>query len=83
MTVQAKTPDIAGVADIGAGTDAPTLPPGARQAVTTATLTCAWVRTGDGALVMQWTAQIPADAYEETTAQTPADAHEEPTKAAA
>jgi hypothetical protein len=86
MTVQAKTPDIAdiaGVADIGAGTGAPTLQPCAHQAATPATLTCSWVRDGDGALVMRWTAQTPADAHEEITAQTPADAHEETTKAAA
>jgi hypothetical protein len=67
MTVQAKTPDIAGVAEIGAGAGAPTLQPGTRQAVTPATLTCAWVRNGDGALVMRWTAQTPADAHEEIT----------------
>jgi hypothetical protein len=49
MIVQAKTPDIVGVA------------------VSPAALTCAWVRTGDGALVMRWTAQTTADAYEEIT----------------
>jgi hypothetical protein len=66
MTVQAKTSDIAGVADIGAGTNAATVQPDARQASPPA-LTCAWVRTSDGALVMQWTAQTPADAHEEMT----------------
>jgi hypothetical protein len=67
MIVQARTPDNAGVADIGARTSAPTLQPGARQAATSATLTCAWVRTDDGALVMRWTAQTPADVHEEIT----------------
>jgi hypothetical protein len=67
MTVQAKTPDLADVADTGTGTGSPTLPPGARQAASRATLTCAWVRADDGALVMRWTAQAPADAPGEMT----------------
>jgi hypothetical protein len=67
MIMQAKTPDIAGVADIGTGTSAPTVRQGARQAVGPAALTCAWVRTGDGALVMRWTGQTTADAHEEMT----------------
>ena len=67
MTVQAKTPDIADVTDTGTGTGSPALQPGARQAVSPATLTCTWVRTGDGALVMRWTAQRPADAHEAMT----------------
>jgi hypothetical protein len=69
MTVQTKTPDIAAVSvvDIGNGAGARTRQPGADQAVNPAALTCAWVRTGDGALVMQWTAQTPEDAHQETT----------------
>jgi hypothetical protein len=52
MTVQTKTPDIAVVraVDINAGTG---------------TLTCAWVRADDGALVMQWTGQTPEDTRQE------------------
>jgi hypothetical protein len=70
MTVPTKTPDIAAVVamDIGKGTGAPARQPGAHQAANPVTLTCTWVRTGDGALVMQRTAQTPEDAHEMTKA---------------
>jgi hypothetical protein len=69
MTVQTKTPDIAAVSvvDIGRQAGARARQQGAHQAVNPATLTCTWVRTGDGALVMQWTVQTSEDAQEEMT----------------
>jgi hypothetical protein len=69
MTVQNQTPDIAadGVVRIGEGTGAPTLLPDGRQAVNRTTLTCTWVMTDDGALVMRWTAQPAEDERELTT----------------
>lgn len=65
--MQAKTPDTTGVADIGTGTSAPTVQQGACRAAGPAALTCTWVRTGDGTLVMQWTGQTTADAHQEMT----------------
>jgi hypothetical protein len=88
MTAQAKTPDIAaGVARIGNGTGAPALQPDARQEVNPARLTCTWVRTDDGDLVMRWTVQTPEDANvltpEDAHVPTPEHAQEEMTKTAA
>jgi hypothetical protein len=69
MTVQNQTPDIDadGVRHIGTGTGAPTLPPGGHQAANRTTLTCTWVMTDEGALVMRWTRQTPGDERAETS----------------
>jgi hypothetical protein len=63
MTVQNNTPDIAadGVAGIDGRAGAPVLPSGRHQAVDRTALTCTWVTTDDGALVMRWSRQAPED----------------------
>jgi len=63
MIVQNQTPGIAadGVVSIGTATGAPAQPQRGQQTVNRTTLTCAWIITDDGALVMKWTRQAPAD----------------------
>jgi hypothetical protein len=69
MTVQNNTPDIAadGVAGIDGRAGAPVLPPDGHQAVNRTALTCTWVTTDDGDLVMRWSRQAPEDQRAQVT----------------